>query len=152
MTLPLTPRVDERRGQYSISTDRARLDLDVIHGFLNQSYWAAGRSRERIALSIEGSIAFGLYRNDTQVGFARVVTDYVTLAFLADVFVLEAHRGQGLGVWLTSVATGLPELSRVRRFMLGTRDAHELYRKFGFGEPTPGILMDRVNASSDPQR
>src|SRR5688572_9180794 len=93
------------RGAYSISTDPERLDLDVVHGYLSRSYWAPDRTRERVALSVNSSLPFGLYRAGAQVGFARVVTDYVTMAFLADVFVLEEHRGQGLGVWLVDVAT-----------------------------------------------
>ena len=137
------------RGEYTISTDRSRLDLDVIHGFLVGSYWAEGRTRERVAQSIDHSIPFGLYHRAEQVGFARVLTDYVVLAFLSDVFVLEAHRGRGLGTWLVGVVTGLPELRPIRRWLLGTRDAHDLYRKFGFEEPKPGILMERVDVESD---
>jgi GNAT superfamily N-acetyltransferase len=137
------------RGEYTISTDRNRLDLDVIHGFLVGSYWAEGRTRERVAQSIDHSIPFGLYHRAEQVGFARVLTDYVVLAFLSDVFVLEAHRGRGLGTWLVGVVTGLPELRPIRRWLLGTRDAHDLYRKFGFEEPKPGILMERVDVESD---
>ena len=138
-----------RRGEYTISTDPKRLDLDTIHAFLVRSYWAEGRSRERVAESIAHSLPFGLYRGDVQVGFARVVTDYVVLAFLADVFVVDAERGKGLGKWLVEVVTSLPELGLVRRWMLGTRDAHELYRRFGFAEPTPGLLMERVDLDSD---
>jgi GNAT superfamily N-acetyltransferase len=137
------------RGEYLISTDRARLDLDAIHGFLACSYWAAERSRERVALSIEQSWPFGLYHGRTQVGFARVVTDQVVLAFLADVFVLEAHRGRGLGRWLVEVVTTVPELRRIRRWLLGTRDAHGLYRQVGFTEPAPGLLMERLDPASD---
>jgi GNAT superfamily N-acetyltransferase len=137
------------RGEYTISTDPKRLDLDVIHGFLIGSYWAEGRTRERVARSLEGSLAFGLYRGDRQVGFARVVTDYVVIAFLVDVFIVEAERGNGLGKWLVEVVTSLPELAHVRRWMLGTRDAHELYRKFGFVDPVPGVLMERVDLDSD---
>jgi GNAT superfamily N-acetyltransferase len=142
------------RGAYTISTDRRRLDLDVIHGFLSRSYWAEGRSRERVALSIAHSLPFGLYHGAVQVGFARVVTDHVVLAFLADVFVLEAHRGQGLGVWLVEVVTGQASLRSpaVRRWLLGTRDAHGLYARFGFSEPTPGLLMQRVDMNSDSAR
>ena len=137
------------RGDYTISTDRMRLDIDIIHGFLVGSYWAEGRTRERVAQSIEHSLPFGLYHGEEQVGFARVLTDYVVLAFLADVFVLETHRGRGLGAWLVEVATSLPELRPIRRWLLGTRDAHDLYRKFGFTEPKPGVLMERVDAQSD---
>jgi hypothetical protein len=112
-----------RRGEYTISTDPNRLDLEVVHSFLVGSYWAEGRSRERVAQSIACSLPFGLYRGDVQVGFARVVTDYVVLAFLADVFVVDAERGKGLGTWLVEVVTSLPELRLVRRWMLGTRRA-----------------------------
>jgi GNAT superfamily N-acetyltransferase len=137
------------RGEYTISTDRERLQLDVIHGFLARSYWAAGRSRARVQQAMAASLCFGLYRHDQQVGFARVLTDHVTLAFLADVFVLEAHRGQGLGVWLVETIATLPELQAVRRFLLGTRDAHGLYEKFGFRPPAPGVLLERLNPGSD---
>ena len=138
------------RGEYTISTDRQRLDFDVIHDYLsNSSYWAKGRSRERVLRAIEQSIPLGLYHQGTQVGFARVLTDYVVLAFLADVFVLDSHRGKGLGTWLVEVATGLPELRTIRRWLLGTRDAHGLYRKFGFAEPTPGVLMEKLDPESD---
>jgi len=134
------------RGEYTISGDRDRLDLDVIHGYLDRSYWAAGRSRAQVARSIAESLPFGLYHRQAQVGFARVITDHVTLAFLADVFVLEEHRGRGVGTWLVEVVTGLPELRGVKRWLLGTRDAHGLYRKFGFGAPTPEIWMERPAA------
>jgi GNAT superfamily N-acetyltransferase len=137
------------RGPYTISTERQRLDLGVIHGFLSQSYWAQGRSLELVTRSIEASLPFGLYLGAAQVGFARVITDQVTLAWLADVFVLEAHRGQGLGVWLIDVVTGAPELATVRRWLLGTRDAHGLYRKFGFGELPPGELMGKRNPNGE---
>jgi GNAT superfamily N-acetyltransferase len=137
------------RGEYSISTDRERLDMDVVHGFLARSYWAGDRSRERVLRSVDAALPFGLYFGSAQVGFARVVTDYVTIAFLADVFVLEAHRGQGLGVWLVGVVTSLPELSSVRSWLLGTRDAHELYRKFGFAEVSGNSLMQRRDVDSD---
>jgi GNAT superfamily N-acetyltransferase len=139
------------RGEYAISGDRRRLDLEVIHGFLTRSYWAEGRSREQVALSIAHSLPFGLYHRDAQVGFARVVTDRAVFAFLADVFVLEAHRGRGLGVWLVDVVTGLPSLRRLR-WLLGTRDAHGLYRRFGFAEPEPGRLMQRIDGAAPAAR
>jgi GNAT superfamily N-acetyltransferase len=143
------------RGEYTISTDRQRLDLDVIHGLLSRSCWSEGRPRETVAMSIAHSLPFGLYHLDGQIGFARVVTDFVVIAFLADVFVLDAYRGQGLGLWLVEVVTDLPELRSVRRWLLGTRDAHELYRKFGFREPTPGVLMERpataMGGDSEPE-
>jgi GNAT superfamily N-acetyltransferase len=123
------------KDEYVISCDRARLDLDVIHEFLSgESYWARGRSRERTERSVENSLAFGLYKGDAQVGFARVVTDYATFAWLADVFVLDSERGQGLGVWLIETIMSHPQLEGMRRWLLATRDAHELYRRFGFRE------------------
>jgi GNAT superfamily N-acetyltransferase len=138
------------RGGYVISTDPARLDLDVIHGFLSfRSYWAAGRSRDRVARSIAGSLPFGLHDPNGQVGFARVVTDHVVIAYLADVFVLDAHRGKGLGKWLVATVVSAPELGSIRRWILGTRDAHGLYRRFGFEEPHPGVLMERLDPDSD---
>jgi GNAT superfamily N-acetyltransferase len=143
------PLEEWTRGEYVISTDRARIDLDVVHGYLSRSYWAKGRPRERVALSISRSFPFGLYHGSRQVGFARVLTDLVTLALLADVFVLEEHRGRGLGTWLVSVVTGHPRFATLRRFHLGTSDAHELYRKFGFQDAAPGRFMDRVNPNSD---
>jgi GNAT superfamily N-acetyltransferase len=123
-----------RRGEYVISTDPSMLDLDVVHGFLQRSYWASERPLETIKRSVEGSLNFGLYRaNDQrQVGFARVVTDFATFAWLCDVFVDEAHRGQGLGVWLMETVVEHPELRCMRLWMLGTRDAHGLYEKIGF--------------------
>ncbi|HTT09024.1 MAG TPA: GNAT family N-acetyltransferase [Gammaproteobacteria bacterium] len=137
------------RGEYTISSDRQRLNIDVIHGFLVDTYWAQDRTRERVMQSIEHSLPFGLYHRGAQVGFARVLTDYVVLAFLADVFVLDPHRGRGLGSWLVEVITTLPELRQIRRWLLGTRDAHELYRKFGFAEPRQNVLMERVDVHSD---
>jgi GNAT superfamily N-acetyltransferase len=124
-----------RRGEYLISTEQARLDIEVIHDYLsNSSYWAAGRSLETVRRSVENSLAFGLYRGEQQVGFARVITDYATFAWLADVFVLDQFRGQGLGKWLVEVILSHPELQGFRRWVLATKDAHELYRPFGFNE------------------
>ena len=124
-----------RRGEFEISTERARLDFDVLHDFLSRhSYWARGRSLDLIKRSIEHSLPFGLYKDGQQIGFARVVTDYATFAWLADVFVLEAHRGRGLSKWLMEVIISHPELQGFRRWVLATKDAHELYRRFGFQE------------------
>jgi GNAT superfamily N-acetyltransferase len=137
------------RGEYAISTDRSRLDVDLIHAFLARSYWAEGRSRERVARSIEHSVPFGLYHASGQVGFARVVTDHVVVAYLSDVFVVEPHRGRGLGKWLVEVVLGAPELQGIRRWILGTRDAHDLYRRFGFADPAPGVLLEKMDPDSD---
>jgi GNAT superfamily N-acetyltransferase len=127
-----------RRGEYVISTDRSRLDLDAVHAYLSEeAYWSPGVPRAVVERSIEHSLNFGLYRGDEQVGFARVVTDYATFAWLADVFVLREHRGAGLGKWLVETAVSHPELRGLRRWILATGDAHELYARFGF-EPTAG--------------
>jgi len=123
-----------RRGEYLISTDRSRLNLGVIHDFLSATYWAAGVPEDVVKRSVENSLVFGVYRGKGQVGFARVVTDYATFAYLADVFVLEAHRGRGLGKWLIEVVLSHPDLRGLRRWLLATGDAHELYRKYGFAE------------------
>ena len=133
------------RREFVISTNPRRLDLDVVHRFLVRSYWAEEIPRDVMERSIASSLPFGLYQDAEQVGFARVLTDWAVFAMLMDVFVLERCRGQGLGKWLVDVATGLPELGGLRRFMLGTADAHELYRRFGFSEPErPDLLMERV--------
>jgi N-acetylglutamate synthase-like GNAT family acetyltransferase len=131
VTLP--PPLAWRRGRYVVSTDPASLDLDVIHGFLTASYWAAGISRERVQRSIEGSMPFGIYEDGRQVGFARVISDLTTFAYLADVFVVPEARGQGLSVWLMECIVAHPDLQGLRRWFLATRDAHGLYAKFGFG-------------------
>jgi GNAT superfamily N-acetyltransferase len=137
-----------RRGEYLISTDRSLLDLEVVHGYLKESYWAVGVPEEVVRRSVENSLNFGVYSGEEQVGFARVVTDHATFAYLADVFVLEEHRGQGLGKWLVEVILSYPDLQGLRRWMLATRDAHELYRQYGFAElGRPGIFMERKDAS-----
>jgi GNAT superfamily N-acetyltransferase len=124
-----------QRGEFVISTDRARLDVALIHEFLSESsYWAKGRPREVVERSIEHSLAFGVYRGERQVGFARVITDYATFAWIADVFVVEEFRGRGLGKWLGEVMISHPELQGFRRWVLATKDAHELYRRLGFRE------------------
>ena len=133
-----------QRGEYSISTDKSLLDLEVIHGFLDASYWAAGRSIEAIRRSIENSLTFGVYKGESQIGFARVITDYATFAWIADVFILEEHQGQGLGKLLMEVIITHPELQGFRRWVLATKDAHELYRRFGFRElKRPERWMER---------
>ena len=140
-----------RQGEYTINDDRARLDFDVIHDFLSgESYWARGRSRERVERSVEHSLPFGLYRADgRQVGFARVVTDRATFAWLADVFVVAEERGRGLSKWLVECALAHPELQGLRRWILATRDAHELYRRFGFTEiEQPQFYMHKLEAAS----
>ena len=123
---------DIEQGAYAISTDPQRLDVEVVHAYLTQSYWSPGIPRSVVERAIANSLCFGVYRGAAQVGFARVITDKATFAYLADVFILEAHRGQGLSKWLMEVVTGHEDLQGLRRFMLGTKDAHQLYTKFGF--------------------
>jgi GNAT superfamily N-acetyltransferase len=125
--------VEHRRGESLISTDPARLNLDVIHGFLTNCYWAKGIPREVVARSIEHSLCFGVYDGSgAQVGFARVVSDFATVAYLGDVFVLESHRGRGLSKWMMECVVQHPALQNLRRWILLTRDAHGLYAQFGF--------------------
>ena len=122
-----------RRGAYEISTDAARLDLGVIHRWLEQSsYWAAGIPLPTLRRAIQNSLPFGLYHEQELVGFARVITDYATFAYVGDVFVLEEHRGKGLSKWLMDVISADPRLDGFRRWMLATRDAHGLYAQSGF--------------------
>lgn len=136
---------ERRDGDLLVSTDPARLDLDVIHGFLSgSSYWAFGIPRETVARSIRHSLCFGVYDDDRQVAFARVMSDYATFAYLADVFVLPSHRGRGIGKLMMACITGHPALQGLRIWVLYTRDAHGLYRQFGFKEShCPERLMER---------
>jgi GNAT superfamily N-acetyltransferase len=137
-----------QRGEYTISTDPARLDIEAIYGYLSRSYWAAGRPKETLARAIQNSLCFGVYQGAEQVGFARVITDYAVFAYLADVYILEEHQGQGLGKWLISVVTSQPELQGLRRWLLATRDAHGLYRQFGFTElGAPERWMERMKSN-----
>jgi GNAT superfamily N-acetyltransferase len=120
-------------GDFVISTDRARIDVETVHRYLNaNSYWAAGIPLDVFRRSIENALCFGIYEGDQQAGFARVITDYATFAYIGDVFVLESYRAQGLSKWLMSVIRIHPDLQGFRRWMLATRDAHGLYAQFGF--------------------
>ena len=132
------------RGEFTVSTDRRRLDRDAIHRFLaDDSYWAREIPRDVVDRSIENSLCFGLYEGSRQVGFARVVTDFATFAYVGDVFVLESHRGRGLSKWLMEIVMGHPDLQGLRRWSLATRDAHGLYERFGFRTPAhPERLME----------
>ena len=135
---------ESRRGGYVVSDDPVRLDLDLVCDYIRNSYWGSELSRNEILRSIENSLAFGLYLDRDQTGFARVVTDYARFAYLSDVFVLEAHRGRGMGSWLVEQVLNHPELRSVRKWMLATRDAHGFYRSLGFGEvDEPTWQMER---------
>lgn len=139
---------------YSISTDPQRLDIDAIHAFLSRSFWAEGIPKELVRTSIVNSLCFGLFDGSSQVGFARVVTDRATFAYLCDVYILESHRGRGLGKWLIEVVMAHPDLQNLRRFQLVTRDAHGLYAPHGFAAPAdpewqmeifrPGMYLERT--------
>jgi N-acetylglutamate synthase-like GNAT family acetyltransferase len=128
------------KDRFNISTEKEKMDIDFIHSFLNRSYWAEGISKEIIRRSVEGALCFGVFENDKQVGFARMITDRATFAYLADVFIIEECRGLGLSKWLMEVILSHPDLQGLRRMMLATRDAHDLYKKFGF---TPLNNVDR---------
>jgi GNAT superfamily N-acetyltransferase len=119
-------------GEYTISTDHARIDVPAVHAFLSQTYWSPGIPESVVRRAIAGAICFGIYHGRDQVGFARVITDRATYAYLSDVYVLEAHRGRGLAKWLMDVIMSHPSLQGLRRFSLSTRDAHSLYTQFGF--------------------
>ncbi len=124
------------KGQYSITTDPQKIDLDAVHAYLSRSFWAEGIPKDTVARSLANSLCFGLFDGaGTQVGFARVVTDRATYAYLCDVYVLESHRGHGLGKWLIETVMAHPDLQGLRRFQLVTRDAHGLYSRHGFAAP-----------------
>jgi GNAT superfamily N-acetyltransferase len=132
------------RDGFIVSTDPARIDVDLVHGFLTTSYWAEGIPRDVVRRSIEHSFCFGLYHEGRQVGFARVITDRATFAYLGDVFVLEAFRGRGLGRWMLEIIQAHPELQGFRRWVLLTRDAHALYRDAGWTSlAAPDRYMER---------
>jgi GNAT superfamily N-acetyltransferase len=115
-----------------VDSDPARLDMDVVHGFLSNTYWSRGIARPLLEKALRNSLCFGVYEDDRQVGFARVVTDQATFAYLADVFILESHRGRGLAKQLVAAIAADPRLQGLRRWVLVTRDAHSLYAQFGF--------------------
>jgi GNAT superfamily N-acetyltransferase len=139
------PINESRRGELLISTDPSKLDVDAIHMFLSTSYWETeGMSRETIERSIQGSLCFGIYDHGRQVAFARVVSDGATFAYLCDDYVLESHRGQGLGKWLMQSIFSHPDLQHLHRWVVVTRDTR-LYEKFGFAPlKEPGTYLEIV--------
>lgn len=123
-----------QNGKFIISTNKSRLQIEMIQSFFtHESYWARTRTLEQTKTAIENSICFGIYAGERQIGFARVVSDQATFAYLGDVFVVEEFRGQGLGNWLMKVIVSHPDLQNLRRWVLATRDAHGLYENFEFG-------------------
>jgi GNAT superfamily N-acetyltransferase len=129
---PSATVLEEHRGEFMVSSDLARMDMNVVHGYLSRAYWCEGLPREALERAMRNSLCFGLFEGQNQVGFARVVSDRTTFAYVFDVFVLESHRGRGLGTWLMQCVVRHPELQGLRRWHLTTRDAHSLYRKVGF--------------------
>jgi GNAT superfamily N-acetyltransferase len=117
-----------------VETDPSRLDVAAIHAYLSRAYWSEGIPRDVVEKALANSLCFGLFRGKDQIGLARVVTDRATYGYLCDVYVLEDFRGRGLGMWLMECVMGHPDLQGLRRFSLATRDAHSLYKKFGFAE------------------
>ncbi len=134
-----------RRGEFTVSTDPTKLDVRAVHAFLTESYWAEGIPLDVVERSMRNSLCFGLYEGKSQIGFARVISDFATYAYLADVYVLEKYRGQGLAKWLMECIQQHPELVGLRRWSLVTRDAHALYEQFGFTPlAKPEGYMERV--------
>jgi len=137
------------RGDYVISTDSSRLDVALIHETLSRSYWSPGIPKGVIERAISNSLCFGIYQGPDQVGFARVVTDNSTFAYLSDVFVLEEHRGNGLATWLVETIQSHEDLQGLRRFLLATRDAHPLYERLGFTMlANPDRMMEIVKSNA----
>lgn len=137
-----------KQGAFVISTDKEKLQIEVIHRYLTEeAYWTTGRTLEMTKKSIQHSLCFGVYHHDQQVGFARVITDYTIFAYLCDVFILDAYQGQGLGKWLTETILKVLDQEGVRWTMLATRDAHELYEDYGGFQKLylPEKWMGRVN-------
>lgn len=141
------------RDEFSISTQAAHFDIALVHGFLTRSYWAQGIDETTVRRSIENSLCFGIFCGERQIGFARVVTDRATFAYLADVFIVEEFRGRGLSKWMMEVILSSPHLQGLRRWLLATRDAHELYRRYGFSAlPSPVRFMEKYDKDAYLQR
>lgn len=128
----------------TISTDNSKLNIDFIHQFLTKAYWSKGRTKEEVQNSIEHCLNFGVYLNGEQIGFARLLTDYTVFAYLMDVFIIENYRGNGYSKQLIKTIVEHSELQKVHRWMLATKDAHGLYKQFGFEElPDPNLMMTK---------
>jgi N-acetylglutamate synthase-like GNAT family acetyltransferase len=134
---------------FTISTDKNKIDIDYVHQFLSNSYWSPGLPMETIKRAMQNSLCFGVYENKKQVGYARMITDTATFAYLADVFIDENYRGKGLGKWLVKVILAHPDLQGLRRIILATRDAHSLYAQFGF---VPFATPERWMAFAPPHK
>jgi GNAT superfamily N-acetyltransferase len=141
------------KGGFEISTDKSRLDIDCIHAYLSkESYWAKNIPIEMVQKSIEGSICFGVYHNGRQVGYARMISDCASFGYLADVFIIAEYRGKGLSKWLMEEIVNYPAFQPLRRWMLATRDAHGLYKQFGFTElDKPERIMQKIKLNPYPE-
>jgi GNAT superfamily N-acetyltransferase len=148
--MPLSPRI-YKRGDFTVSTEPSRLDLPWIHNYLtNEAYWSQGITFQIFEKSVENSLCFGMYHRSKQVGFGRVISDYATFAYLADVFIDPAYRQHGLGKWLVECVRSYPELQGLRRWMLVTSDAHGLYQRFGFSPlEHPEKMMEIVSKEKE---
>ena len=141
---------EELKNKFLISTDKSKLDILMIHNFLKSFYWAENISKAIVEKSIKNSLCFGVYEGNKQVGFAKVISDYATSALLRDVFILEFYRGKGLGKWLIKYILEYPDLQNVQKWLLGTKDAHELYRRYGFQNLTePETMMVSLNSKAN---
>lgn len=140
---------EELKHKFYISTDKSKLDISLIHNSLKTLYWTENIPLAILSKSINNSLCFGLYEGDKQVGFARVITDYTTSALLKDVFILEPYREQGFGIWFVESILEYPELQKVAMWLLGTKDAHGLYRRYGFKDlKQPERIMIRLNPNA----
>ncbi|MPM50903.1 hypothetical protein SDC9_97649 [bioreactor metagenome] len=138
--------INYTKGGFTVTTDKEKIEIDILHNFINQSYWANGRTKQTIITSIENSLCFSMFKGEKQIGFARVITDYATFAYLCDVYIEEDYRGNGLGIWMLECILNYPNLLDLKKWLLATRDAHELYRKFGFYSlSNPEKYMEIVN-------
>ena len=134
------------KGDYIITTDRSKFDIHAIHDFLSHAYWSKDIPFDTVKRSIENSLCFGVFHDEKHIGFARIITDYATIAYLGDVYILPEHRGHGLSKWLMEQVTSHPELQGLRRWILATRDAHKLYEQFGWTALSkPDRFMERFD-------
>ncbi|WP_109302413.1 GNAT family N-acetyltransferase [Aquimarina sp. AU474] len=133
-----------------VSTDPEKLDIDFIHSFLTTSYWAKGRTKKEVIITIQNCVNFGVYLDGNQIGFARVLTDYTVFGYLMDVFITEEHRGKGYSKLLMQTITNDPRLQQIKRWMLITKDAHNLYKQFDFKKvENPSIIMEKLTKTSE---
>ncbi|RZA00649.1 MAG: N-acetyltransferase [Sphingobacteriaceae bacterium] len=141
--------ISTSKNGYSISTDKTKLNVNAIHQFLStKAYWSLNIPKQTVATAIKNSLCFGIYKGEEQVGFARIITDYATIAYLGDVYILETERGNGLSKWLMETIMSHADLQGLRRWILLTGDAHELYRKFGWtdiADPTKWMELHNKN-------